>query len=131
MSVAWVPYGLQLSPKTLPGKKREMLPSKDHGKDKQTNNKNTESFSSRLGPILYIYGFYSFQFRAERYSFVLSKCIYLSKYSFNTTTIVCPFLMFLFRIDIEYNKRLDRQRPCLEGDFSGGSNNIVQSNKSV
>ena len=34
-------------------------------------------------------------------------------------------------IDIEYNKRLDRQRPCLEGDFSGGSNNIVQSNKSV
>ena len=30
-------------------------------------------------------------------------------------------------IDIEYNKRLDRQRPCLEGDFSGGSNNIVQS----
>ena len=36
-----------------------------------------------------------------------------------------------FLIDIEYNKRLDRQRPCLEGDFSGGSNNIVQSNKSV
>ena len=34
-------------------------------------------------------------------------------------------------IDIEYNKRLDRQRPCLEGDFNGGSNNIVQSNKSV
>ena len=34
-------------------------------------------------------------------------------------------------IDIEYNKRLDRQRPCLEGDFSGGSNDIVQSNKSV
>ena len=34
-------------------------------------------------------------------------------------------------IDIEYNKRLDRQRPCLEGDFSGGSNNIVQSNKSI
>ena len=34
-------------------------------------------------------------------------------------------------IDIEYNKRLDRQRPCLEGDLSGGSNNIVQSNKSV
>ena len=32
-------------------------------------------------------------------------------------------------IDIEYNKRLDRQRPCLEGDFNGGSNNIVQSNK--
>ena len=40
--------------------------------------------------------------------------------------------MLLFKtIDIEYNKRLDRQRPCLEGDFSGGSNNIVQSNKSV
>ena len=34
-------------------------------------------------------------------------------------------------IDIEYNKLLDRQRPCLEGDFNGGSNNIVQSNKSV
>ena len=34
-------------------------------------------------------------------------------------------------IDIEYNKRLDRQRPCLEGDSNGGSNNIVQSNKSV
>ena len=34
-------------------------------------------------------------------------------------------------IDIEYNKRLDRQRPCLKGDFNGGSNNIVQSNKSV
>ena len=34
-------------------------------------------------------------------------------------------------IDIEYNKRLDRQRPCLEGDFNGGSNNIVQSDKSV
>ena len=34
-------------------------------------------------------------------------------------------------IDIEYNKRLDRQRPCLEGDFNGGSNNIVQSNESV
>ena len=34
-------------------------------------------------------------------------------------------------IDIEYNKRLDRQRPSLEGDFNGGSNNIVQSNKSV
>ena len=34
-------------------------------------------------------------------------------------------------IDIEYNKRLDRQRPCLEDDFNGGSNNKVQSNKSV
>ena len=34
-------------------------------------------------------------------------------------------------IDTEYNKRLDCQRPCLEGDFNGGSNNIVQSNKSV
>ena len=34
-------------------------------------------------------------------------------------------------VDIEYNKRLDRQQPCLEGDFNGGSNNIVQSNKSV
>ena len=32
-------------------------------------------------------------------------------------------------IDIEYNKRLDRQRPCLEGDFNGGSNNIVQTNQ--
>ena len=35
----------------------------------------------------------------------------------------------VFFIDIEYNKRLDRQRPCLEGDSSGGSNNIVQSKK--
>ena len=34
-------------------------------------------------------------------------------------------------IDIEYNKKLDHQRPCLEDDLSGGSNNIVQSNKSV
>ena len=34
-------------------------------------------------------------------------------------------------IDIEYNKRLDRQQPCLEDDFNGGSSNIVQSNKSV
>ena len=34
-------------------------------------------------------------------------------------------------IDMESNKRLDRQRPCLEDDFNGGSNNIVQSNKSV
>ena len=25
-------------------------------------------------------------------------------------------------IDIEYNKRLDRQRPCLEDDFTAGSN---------
>ena len=32
---------------------------------------------------------------------------------------------------IEYNKRLDRQQPCLEDDLNGGSNNIVQSNKSV
>ena len=34
-------------------------------------------------------------------------------------------------IDIEYNKRLDRQRPCLEDDLTAGSKNIVQSNKSV
>ena len=34
-------------------------------------------------------------------------------------------------IDIEYNKRLDRQRPCLKDELNGGSNNIVQSNKSV
>ena len=25
-------------------------------------------------------------------------------------------------IDIEYNKRLDRQRPCLEDDLTAGSN---------
>ena len=25
-------------------------------------------------------------------------------------------------IDIEYNKRLDRQRPCLEDELNGGSN---------
>ena len=40
-------------------------------------------------------------------------------------------LKALFLIDIEYNKRLDRQRPCLEDDLTAGSNNIVQSNKSV
>ena len=34
-------------------------------------------------------------------------------------------------IDIEYNKSLDRRRPCLEDELNGGSNNIVQSNKSV
>ena len=34
-------------------------------------------------------------------------------------------------IDIEYNKRLDSQRPCLEDELNGGSNNIEQSNKSV
>ena len=34
-------------------------------------------------------------------------------------------------IDIECNKRLDCQRPCLEDDLTAGSNNIVQSNKSV
>ena len=28
----------------------------------------------------------------------------------------------VFIIDIEYNKRLDRQRPCLEGDLTAGSN---------
>ena len=32
---------------------------------------------------------------------------------------------------IEYNKRLDCQRPCLEDDLTAGSNNIVQSNKPV
>ena len=36
-----------------------------------------------------------------------------------------------FTIDIEYNKRLDHRRPCLEDDLTAGSNNIVQSNKSV
>ena len=43
------------------------------------------------------------------------------------------FFLFspLFFTEIEYNKRLDRQRPCLEDDLNGGSNNIVQSNKSV
>ena len=31
--------------------------------------------------------------------------------------------MLLFKtIDIEYNKRLDRQQPCLEDVLSGGSN---------
>ena len=25
-------------------------------------------------------------------------------------------------IDIEYNKRLDRRRPCFEDDFTAGSN---------
>ena len=37
----------------------------------------------------------------------------------------------MINIDIEYNKRLDRQRPCLEDELNGGSNNTVQSNKSV
>ena len=37
-----------------------------------------------------------------------------------------PTLLMCWRIDIEYNKRLDRQRPCLEGDFSGGSNNSTK-----
>ena len=40
--------------------------------------------------------------------------------------------MLLFKTtDMEYDKRLDRQRPCLEDELNGGSNNIVQSNKSV
>ena len=34
-------------------------------------------------------------------------------------------------IDIEYNKSLDRRQPCLTDELNGGSNNIVQSNKSV
>ena len=44
--------------------------------------------------------------------------------------IVAKILPFM-AIDIEYNKRLDRQRPCFEDELTGGSNNIVQSNKSV
>ena len=36
-----------------------------------------------------------------------------------------------YTIDIEYNKRLDHQWPCLDDELNGGSNNIVQSNKSV
>ena len=31
-------------------------------------------------------------------------------------------LIYILIIDIEYNKRLDRQRPCLEGDLTAGSN---------
>ena len=38
-------------------------------------------------------------------------------------------MMAISTIDIEYNKRLDRQQPCLEDDLTAGSNNIVQSNK--
>ena len=34
-------------------------------------------------------------------------------------------------IDIEYNKSLDHQQTCFEDELNGGSNNIVQSNKSV
>ena len=34
-------------------------------------------------------------------------------------------------IDIEYNKSLDLQRPCLEDELNAGSNNIVQNNKSI
>ena len=34
-------------------------------------------------------------------------------------------------IDIEYNKSLDRRRPCLEDELNGESNNIVKSNKSI
>ena len=33
-----------------------------------------------------------------------------------------PATACLATIDIEYNKRLDRQRPCLEGDLTAGSN---------
>ena len=44
--------------------------------------------------------------------------------------VVAPGLQ-IHSIDIEYNKRLDRQRPCLEDDLTAGSNNIVQSNNSV
>ena len=32
------------------------------------------------------------------------------------------YIQVLKTIDIEYNKRLDRQRPCLEDDLNGGSN---------
>ena len=39
--------------------------------------------------------------------------------------------LLIMNIDTEYKKRLDRQWPCLEDDLNGGSNNIVQSNKSV
>ena len=31
-------------------------------------------------------------------------------------------MMCVVLIDIEYNKRLDRQRPCLEGVLTAGSN---------
>ena len=34
-------------------------------------------------------------------------------------------------IDIKHNKSLDRRRTCFEDELHGGSNNIVQSNKSV
>ena len=34
-------------------------------------------------------------------------------------------------IDIEYNKSLNRRRTCFEDELNGGSNDIVQSNKSV
>ena len=33
-----------------------------------------------------------------------------------------PILHVQENIDIEYNKRLDRQRPCLEDDLTAGSN---------
>ena len=38
---------------------------------------------------------------------------------------------YALTIDLEYNKSLDRRRPCLEDELNGGSNNVVQSNKSV
>ena len=43
-----------------------------------------------------------------------------------------PYLILWYQtIDIEYNKSLDRRRPCLENELKGESNNIIQGNKSV
>ena len=80
-------------------------------------------------------------FRLRRSMLALSaRCIYLSVTHTRTEPLTkanqchtsATFVQGRRRIiDIEYNKRLHRQRPCLEDDFNGGSNNIVQSNKSV
>ena len=35
---------------------------------------------------------------------------------------ICPHFEYVDAIDIEYNKRLDRQRPCFEDELTAGSN---------
>ena len=51
----------------------------------------------------------------------------VSEYAFRFSLCNRPILI----INIEYNKRLDGQRPYLEDELNGGSNNIVQTSKSV
>ena len=59
-------------------------------------------------------------------------CSQLQQYLWTNATFsedqrqaICQFDVLCYWvkiIDIEYNKRLDRQRPCLEGDLTAGSN---------